>query len=85
MLQKSDKKCHTYILMFYVLAKLFHKKMIFFLSCVKRQILVLKKGLHKDIFLSFLHSTSKMLIFRETGRAHIECRHVGGKFLFGFF
>jgi hypothetical protein len=56
--------------MFYVLAKLFHKNLAFFVSRVKKQILVLKKAVHMEIFLFFLHMTQKYRFFYETWRAH---------------
>jgi hypothetical protein len=37
------------------------------------------------IHLSFLHSTQKILVYRETWHAHVECREVCTDFGWNFF
>jgi hypothetical protein len=44
-----------------------------------------KKKLFMRHFLIFFTQDTKMSVFRETCHAHIECKDVRAKFLFGIF
>jgi hypothetical protein len=83
--KNSDKKCCVYILMFYVFAKSFHEKPIFYPSCVKKTKISARNKFSKRHFLIFFTQEQKKTGFRETWHAHIECQHVRVKVMFRIF
>jgi hypothetical protein len=69
--KKSKQKIDAYISTCYVLIKLFRWKLIFFMSCVKNTILVLKKSLSLYISLFFTQGTKRVSSSRNLACTHI--------------
>jgi predicted nucleic acid-binding Zn finger protein len=65
MLKISDIKFIGYISKFYILTKWFLRKSTFLLSCVKRQILVLKKVVYVMVFFVFFTQVTKNIGFSQ--------------------
>jgi hypothetical protein len=71
MFKNSEQKTGVYISTLYVLRKSFGRKSIFCVLCEKDKIWFLKRAFHETV-LYFFHKTQKLLVFRETWRAHIS-------------